>query len=122
MTKEVLKDNIKTKFGTLSNFARLGGFDRYRLQIIFARGTTPADSELQKINTAYETLEPKETGDLIDPVKLAELAKRIDEYGGVYKFCQDHPKFKQAPVYALISGKRKRNSTLVKKLFKHFKI
>jgi hypothetical protein len=122
MTKDVLKQRIKNKFGTLSNFARLGNFDRYRLQIVFARGTTPPEEELKAIQNAYVDLKPKETGDLIDPQKLETLKMWIDQMGGVYKFCQDNPDFKQAQVYALISGKRKRNSDLVKRLYEHFKL
>lgn len=122
MTKEVLKNKIKTKFGTISNFARLSGFDRYRLQIVFAKGTNPTADELAKIKQAYKDLKPKETGDLIDPQKLGLLKMYIETRGGVYKFCQDNPQFQQDPIYKLLSGKRKRNSPLVKSLFEFFRI
>lgn len=122
MTKEVIKDKIKTKFGTISNFARLAGLDRYRLQIIFAKGTTPPKDELKAIWDKYNELKPKETGDLIDREKLELLKMYIDQRGGVYKFCQDNPAYPQNQVYPLIAGKRKRNSALVKSLFEFFKI
>lgn len=122
MTKEDLKEKIKKKFGTLSNFARLAKLDRYRLQIVFAKGTTPPEGELQAIRNAYKELKPKETGDLIDPKKLELLEMYIEQRGGVYQFCRDNPQYPQNQVYPLIAGKRKRNSALVKSLFEFFKI
>lgn len=122
MTKEVLKEKIKSKFGTISNFARIAGFDRYRLQIVFNKRTTPPADELQRIKDAYKTLKPRETGDLIDPEKLEALRTEIEAIGGTYQFCKDNPQFQYDPIYKLISGKKKRNSELVKRLFEHFKI
>jgi hypothetical protein len=122
MTKKELKHRIKKRFKSLSNFARLGGFDRYRLQIVFAEGTTPPDNELQTYINAYNTLTPRDTGNVIDPEKLAILKTKIDIAGGVYRFCRDNPTFKMDQVYQVTAGKRKRNSDLVKRLFEFFKI
>lgn len=122
MTKDELKVQIKEKFGTLSNFSRLSGIDRMRLQIIFAKGTKPTVEDLTKIGVLYLELKPKETGDLIDPERLEVLKEKINKYGGAYKFCQDNPKFTENQVYPLIQGKRKRNSSAAKRLFKFFKI
>lgn len=122
MTKEALKIAIKEKFGTISNFSRISGIHRTRLQIMFAKGTKPTDDELERMQAKCDELEPKETGDLIDPVHLEALRQKITEWGGAYKFCQDNPRFTENQVYPLIQGKRKRNSAAAKRLFKFFKI
>lgn len=122
MTKDALKEKIKKKFGTISNFSRVAGLDRYRLQIVFNKNTKPTKEELEAIHQACKDNKAKETGDLIDPGKLEQLKARMTEYGGVYKFCKDYPNYQYDPIYKLISGKKKRNSDLVKRLFDHFEI
>jgi len=128
MDKFKLKDRIKEKFGTLSNFSRLAGIDRTALQIVFDKNTKPTKEELQKLNAACKSIKAVQTGNVIDPKKLERLRAAIDECGGVYKFCRDNPGDEVTPgydenqIYPLLSGKRKRNSDLLKRLYDHFGI
>lgn len=120
MTKEVLKQRIKKKFGTMSNFARIVNFDRYELQKAFALKQIPTHIH-KRIEELYRKHENKSTLN-IDPSQLNDLKKAIEEYGGAYKFCQDFPDFNAEQVYALLRGDRKRESKLSQALFEHFEI
>jgi hypothetical protein len=121
MKKEVLKTKIKKKFGSLSNFARVAGIDRYSLQKTFARKEIPSE-ERAVLEKAYQDLDGKPTGNVIDPDKLALLRAKIDEVGGRYQFCKLNPDFNIREVYYVYSGERVRLSKLVQRLFDHFNI
>ncbi len=121
MSPSVLKDKITRKFGTLSNFSRLAGIDRYELQKKFARRSLdPADTK--KIEDLTRTLTPHKGKGDIAPKKLNELKRAVREYGGVLKFVTDNPDFSRDSVNQILAGRRKRISPVVKSLFESFKI
>lgn len=123
MTKDTVKNAIKKKFGKFSAFARATGLDRYELQKTFARKEVPKD-ELKKLHELCRTTDVATSGGTVDPEKIERLKKAIDTYGGAYKFCKDHPQFKERQVYNLLKNldERTNESELLMHLFKHFEI
>lgn len=121
MTKEQLKKSIKKKFGTLSNFCRCSGMDRTKLQILLARDTRPSQEELEAVAGLCKDTQAKDTIG-IDWDKMALVFQRIDEYGGIVKFCKDHEQFPINALYVLKNKKYKRHSRLVQALYDHFQI
>lgn len=121
MSPSVLKDRITRKFGTLSNFSRLAGIDRYELQKKFSRRSLDP-SDLAMLEGKARTLTPSKGKGDIAPKKLNELKRAVREYGGVLKFTTDNPGFSRDSVNQILAGRRKRISPVVKSLFESFKI
>jgi hypothetical protein len=121
-----LKAEIKKKFGSMSHFARLADPDnaaefRQRLQIMFAVVTPDAEFMANVVNFLANT-GPIVIGGPIDPEKLELLKTKINEAGGVAKFCEENTLFPQFSVYQILSGKRKRMTEMVQDLFDHFQL
>lgn len=116
-TKENLKDSIKLKFGTLSNFARLAKINRYELQKIFARKEI-SSGDFKKIESKLKLRNISH----VDQSKLKLLKKAIDDAGGCYAFTKENEGFPQRLTYMIYNGQQKRESALFKKLLSHFKI
>jgi hypothetical protein len=116
-TKKDLRDSIKLKFGTLSNFARLSKINRYELQKMFARkDISPID--VKAIQAGLKLRNKSH----VDQAKLKLLRKAIDDAGGCYAFTKKHHDFSQRLTYMIYNGQQKRESALFKKLLNHFKI
>jgi len=116
-TKDDLRDSIKKKFGTMSNFARIGGINRYDLQKMFARkDMNPVD------RSVIEKALKLENKGHIDQDKLSRIKKAIDDAGGCYTFTKDNEGFPQRLTYMIYNGEQKRESKLYKRLLLHFKI
>lgn len=96
--------------------------DRTELQIMFAADTVPKPDQMLKVQRLYNTLEYRETGNVISKEELESLQRAIDDAGGCYKFSKDHPQFNMRQVYDVYNGNRVRKSKLVQQLFAHFKI
>lgn len=113
-----IKKKIRNKHRTLSAFARVAGIDRYELQKMFTRELRP--NEEKQILTALETLSPE---DLNIPTEKLELLKsKIEEAGGIYKFCKDNPEFEKRHVYQVCNGEFSIKSRTYKALLKFFNI
>ena len=121
MSPSVLKDKITRKFGTLSNFSRLAGIDRYELQKKFARRVLDPN-DLAMIEWKARTLTSKKGAGDIAPKKLRDLKRAVREYGGVLKFTTDNPTFSRDSVNQILAGRRKRISPVVKSLLEFFRI
>lgn len=125
MTQEQVKEKIKKKFGTVTNFAKVSGFDRYELQKMFMpfyAKTQRYKDLLVKVNEKIKALEANPEASEISAEKLDLLKMYVEESGGVGKFCAENPDFSKDSVFQILSGKRKRMSAGVKKLFDHFQI
>lgn len=122
MTTEQVKNKIKTKFGSISRFARIANLDRYELQKLFGR-TNPNIKDLQKVLKLAQGSQMKTSGKEISPEQVAALKQALEEYGGVIKFSRDHPEFgHKVSIFQILSGHRKRTTDKVRELFTHFKI
>lgn len=119
MTKEILRKQIVTKFGTLSRFSRLSGYDRYELQKIFARSQNDIDL-LRQISQLCSRTKDKSSEDDITEGQILKLSKALKKAGGVIKFSRENPGFPEKSVYQILSGRRKRITAKVKELFDHF--
>lgn len=126
ISRKALKSQIKKKFGSLSQFARLADNDnpmefRNKLQIFFAVVSPNPDFYADVIDLA-NTLSPDSIGGPIDPKKLALLKTKINEAGGPSRFCDEHSQFPQFSVYQILSGNRKIMTQMVQDLFDHFQL
>ncbi len=119
MTKEKVKEAIVNKFGTLSNFARVTGTDRYRWQKLLSRQAT--QDELRELHGLVKGTTKSISG-TVDPEKVELVREAIRAYGSIYKFCKDYPEFPQRQIYNLFESDRMRQSELLDRLFEHFKI
>jgi len=119
MEKEELKQKIRDKFGTLSNFARCAGMDRYELQKQLVRPDLAA-KEITRLHGICRSTKAKESDIRVE--QLETLKVKISGIGGVDVFCSEHPSFSRASVFQIISGRRKVMSKGVRKLFDHFQI
>jgi len=119
--KDGLKAIIKNKFGSLSQFARQAGIDRYKLQLQFAL-KYPDSKFMALVNRKAGSLKPEPFHGLIDPKKLTSLRGAINASGGVGAFCRENKGFSRDSVNQIVAGKYKRMSPGVKRLFGHFKI
>jgi hypothetical protein len=122
-----LQARIQKKFGSISNFSRISGIDRTRLQVLF-RVKNPDRDELNQVRKAYMEFKNVQTGNVVDPERLKKLKKAIDDAGGPYKFTKDtvdengKPIFETRAVYYVFDGERTRLSKLMKRLLDHFQI
>lgn len=121
MIKEAVRKQINTKFGTLSKFAKLSGYNRYELQKIFAR-VSPDKNILSTISLLCKRTANKPAPGEITEAQLLKLSRALKKAGGVYKFSREYPAFAEKSLYQILSGKRKRITGKVQKLFDHFKI
>lgn len=121
MNVKAFKKKVKTKFGSLSNFARAANRKRYDLQILLAKKHIAKEDE-ESLERDFEKYDGDPVGNVITEDQLNELKSKINDAGGVYQFCKDNPDFSQRQVYEVVNGNRTRLSKLVKKLFQHFKI
>lgn len=116
-----LKERIKTKFGSMSKFARLARQNRYELQKVFSRKTmTPA--EVRRLEKLINRTRVKKADGEITEAQLKLFIEAIEAAGGAHKFTKDNPQFPRASVFEVLGGKRKLISNGVRKLFDHFKI
>ncbi len=119
--KEALKRKIKSRFGTISNFSRLSGLNRYGLQKLFAKHN-PTDKELGRVEKRISGFDPKKSTGVMTAAKFNALKKAVDEAGGVKKFCEDHPRFKEDTLFKILAKNRKMISGVTAKLLKHFQL
>lgn len=116
-----VKKKIKKKFGSMSNFARLAGYNRYDLQVRFA---SPAKHRkfIAQIDREASSLKAEKKDGAILPVKLELLKTALMSSGGVVAFCRDNSQFSDRTVFQILQGRRKRMSPVVEQLFKHFNL
>ncbi len=115
MKQERVKQSIKKKFGTLSKFCRITGYDRMKLQILFAV-KHPEPMELARVSELALRTKVKVSNTEISPKILKALNQNIKEWADIVDFCVDHPQFKYVSVHQILSGKRKKLSKNVKAL------
>jgi HD-GYP domain-containing protein (c-di-GMP phosphodiesterase class II) len=120
MTTKKLKKVIKERFGSMTKFAALIKVDRYELQKFFAAADKNYTKERKQrvlelhalaLNTPVENTDTE----LTEEIRTA-LEARIEELGGVSKFCEDHPEFSKVSVWHILNGTRKTVNPTVKKL------
>jgi hypothetical protein len=121
MNVKAFKKKVKTKFGSLSNFARASNRKRMDLQILLAKKQIPREDE-EKLESDFARYDGDPVGNVISEEQLKQLNKKINDAGGVYQFCKNNPDFSQRQVYEVVGGNRMRLSKLVKKLLTHFQI
>jgi hypothetical protein len=121
MTADRLLAKIKKKFGSLSAFAEIAGLDRYELQKHFAR-KKPDENITWSLNNKCLVLKPRTRKGEISPKQLKSLKRAINESGGVLAFTRENSEYSKDSIFQILSGKRKRMTPKVKKLFSHFEL
>lgn len=117
MTQRQLKKKIQKKFGTMSKFATLSGYDRTKLQILINQAK-PSKKEMEAVSALVDETKVKGApGDITSELKQA-IKDALMEYGGVVKFIGDHDQFNRISVYQILDGRRTRISKKVKELCK----
>lgn len=119
MTTEAVKKRIQKKHGTISAFARVANIDRYDLQKMFARKALTKEEQKTILDKLQET-SPEAVG--IPPEKLELLRSKLQEAGGVYKFCKDHPEFEKRHVYRAYKGGYVSGGGMAQRLMDYFSI
>lgn len=117
MKREDIKANIKKKFGTLSKFSRITGYNRYDLQILFAV-KNPLPMELAKVNDLCRKTKAVSSDGELTPRLIKSIKSKLDDMGGLRQFCIDNPRFPEVSVYQIVDGNRRRISKQVKELCK----
>ena len=87
--RDALKERIKRKFGSYSEFARLAGIDRYELQLRFLTSPRPDDEWFLIVENFVKVLKPELKFELLSKDKLRWIKGAIIQRGGVIKFCKD---------------------------------
>lgn len=124
-TAKKVKDKIRGKFGTVTNFLRISGMDKAEFQK--ACMTFYADKpEYQKILAdavaLVDTLDVTPGEKDFTPFMQFALKTSIDGFGGVEHFCKTYPQFSPVSLYQILSGRRKKVSPIVRDLLEHFDI
>lgn len=117
MKQENIKKSIKKKFGTLSKFCKLSGYDRMKLQILLAV-RHPELMELSHVSDLCRKTKLKALEGDITPKIVNALKSKLEVFGGVRLFCSKYPEFAEPSVYQILDGNRVRLSKKVKKLCK----
>lgn len=119
--KDSIHQRIVDKFGSLSKFSRLSGYDRYELQKVFARKFND-QATLREIARLVKATANKSDSNEITEVQISKLSKALKKAGGVIQFSRDNPQFPEKSVYQILSGMRKRRTAKVMELFDHFEL
>lgn len=119
MTQKELKQAIKKKFGTYSNFCSLvvPPIDRYHFQKYFLTNQNVSQSEINRLNRLVE----RTINAPLEEFKknVIKIRKAIDKTGGVSVFCDKNRGFAENTVYQIISDSSyKRMTPTIKKLMK----
>ncbi len=125
MTKaERVKAKIRKKFGTVSEFCRVAGYDQYDAQKAFMPFYA-RDSEfvkfLEEMSLKCEQIKYSPADKALPKKKRELLREAIMQSGGVSEFCAKEG-YKEVTVHQVLQGTRKTMSRTVKKLLLHFKI
>lgn len=125
MTKaERIKQKIRKKFGTVSEFCRISGYDHYDVQKAFMPFYSK-DAEfikfLDEMSLRCEQIQYSPEDKALPKKKRELLKEAIDQYGGVWAFCVNEG-YKEVTVHQILQGTRKTMSRTVKKLLLHFNI
>jgi len=104
----------------MTKFAALIKVDRYELQKFFAAADKNYTKErkqrvLELHSLAMNTPVGNTDKELTEEIRTA-LEARIEELGGVSKFCEDHPEFNKVSVWHILNGTRKTINPAVEKL------
>jgi hypothetical protein len=125
VTAKSVKDKIREKFGTVTNFLRISGVD----QLEFHKACMPfyaTKPEYKKIlaeaSVLCDTLDVTPADNDFTDALLSVLKASIDEFGGVEVFCEQNPQFSMVSVYQILAGRRKKISPVVRDLLNHFEI
>lgn len=115
MKPEKVKQFIKKKFGTMSRFCRLAGYDRYELQKVLSLKNS--GMELAKIyDKAVKTKDTFGGNEITDELRNGLTEAINKKFGSVLAFCEAYPQFKAATIYQILDGKRKNITGIVQRM------
>lgn len=121
MTQDSVKKKIKKKFGSYSEFARIGEIDRYEFQRDFLTANRVSKADLKKYSDLCDKLASIDK--MIPQVKVEELRASIDlNYHSVRELCRQQTRFTEVTVFRILGGGVRVTSPKAKELFKFFKI
>lgn len=120
MNAHALKERIKKKFNTISNFSRVTGADRYLLQKYFS-SPEKYRAELRLMEKSLKNF-PKPGKNTVPFDKIQKLTDAIMAEGGAYQFCKKNPPFRPQTIFQILQGKRKRVTPMMAALFERFNI
>lgn len=116
-----LKKEIAKKFGSQSQFARLAGIDRMRLQILWVV-KNPDLEFLAQVRSLLHRVKPKPSQEPLTPKLLKLIRGAINASGGVGPFCKENKGFSRDTINQIVAGRYKTQSAKVKELLAHLKI
>ncbi len=117
-----VKDRIREKFGTVTNFLRISGVDKLEFQkacMPFYANHYGFQKLLQEYYAMVDKIDVTPADDSFTDAIHEELKTHVYSYGSVEKFCEKYPEFSQVSVYQILAGSRKRISPLVNTLLSH---
>jgi len=105
-----VKELIKAEFGSLSEFCKVTGRDRYELQLFFAncnrKMTVEREQELAVLED--EALRNADRPYFIDASLQMKMRMAVRRYGGARKFTDDNPEFTTNVVYQIMNKAKRR--------------
>lgn len=132
-----LKAKIKEKFGSLSRFAQLIGYEvddkgyssftkEFKaIEYRFKKGTCTKEDNRWLANIGMKVEKTKTSISTSKEISFAELVRiktAIEQIGGVMHFCEVNPDFKASSIYELINGGRDVKSKMVISLMKKLEL
>jgi len=117
MSTQQVKKVIKKRFGSISEFARQAGLDRYELQKLFAL-KKPDPKKMADVERKATRLEAKAPERALRASDVESLKTALMKAGGVMAFCGENKGFQPNSIYQVLNGRVKNKSPMVERLFK----
>lgn len=104
---ETLKQQIRSKYGSIQDFARLSGIRYTKINNLFAYRMPKAseDKLLQEINSKMNEIDPTDLF-MTNEERLAIRGMIFSNYKSVRAFCADFPEFSMTFVSNVLNGVR----------------
>ena len=102
LTKDQVKELIKEKYGSYSNFARIIKMDRYKLQRTFLEKKSVTQSEVDDMHELVLKTPMRKLNELTEEMRV-EMRNRIDALGGVEAVAKKF-KIPSNTIWQILSG------------------
>lgn len=117
LTTSLVKDRIKTDFGTISRFCTLTGQMKHYQSIRYllnykGRLTASQSTRLNRQNRLCDTYTDKPLPEEITPEERQWISAVVKFwYGSIHKFCAEHKELARCSVYDILRGDTKKKNT-----------
>ena len=117
--RDSVKKQIKKKFGSYSQFARLAKLNRYEFQRDFLTVKKPDVKYCKEVAKLCAKTNPTGRG-VSEETRDHIRALIVAEHGGIQQFCKKHKQFVEVSVFQILDGTRKTITPKVKKFLAFF--